>query len=140
MNKYHELKQKLQKEISDFPLFWAFTKKSLSKGMGKLGLKFGEENLLCAIGGGGYMKKSDYPAFKELLNNHNKEMKEAMENDEFLLYAFNYELGNHEYIVTGDVTDTLNALDLTYQEVNENERMKTILKQAIKEYEDWQEK
>jgi hypothetical protein len=44
---------------------------------------------------------------------------------------FNYELGNHEYCITHDLTDTLDALGLTLEEVNADPMMADALKRAI---------
>jgi hypothetical protein len=49
---------------------------------------------------------------------------------------FNYELANHEYGYTQDLTDTLEALGLTMNEINADPRMANALKRAIAAQED----
>ena len=67
---------------------------------------------------------------------HAEEMRIAIENDTtgdgFIYQMFDYELSNHEYIVSGDVSNTLDALGLTHDEVNSDKRLLHGLKKAIK--------
>jgi len=66
-----------------------------------------------------------------MIDRHDKEMKEAMANDdEFVLNMFSYELANHEYCITYDVSDTLDALGLTIDEVRNDERLSNALQKA----------
>ena len=48
--------------------------------------------------------------------------------------AFIYELANHEYCITYNVDDTLDALNITLEELKNDERLKKILKEATNEY------
>ena len=68
------------------------------------------------------------------LSKHDKEMIKLFENDEFLQSAFEYELANHEYIITYDISDTLRSLGITLKEYQENERYQNIMKVAISNY------
>jgi hypothetical protein len=45
---------------------------------------------------------------------------------------FSYELSNHEYIITCDVSDALAALGLTEDDVNNNPMLKEGLLKAVK--------
>ena len=45
---------------------------------------------------------------------------------------FNYELANHEYNYTGDLTDTLDALGLTIEDVTANAQMNEALLMAVR--------
>jgi hypothetical protein len=60
----------------------------------------------------------------------------AIENDStgdgFIFQMFNYELSNHEYCISGDVSNTLEALGFTFDEVNADKRLLHGLKKAIK--------
>ena len=48
------------------------------------------------------MKRSDVPAFKQMLVLHHDELEEALKNDkEFTEAAFLYEMDNHEYAIMG---------------------------------------
>ena len=45
-----------------------------------------------------------------------------------------HELGNHEYIVTGDLTDTLDACEMCDKDINNDPKLRKILARAIKDY------
>ena len=67
-------------------------------------------------------------------------MKEARSNDQFLYDMFDYELGNHEYCITWDVSDTLEALGITEKEIEADQRMALTLKKACKAQSEWYSK
>ena len=54
--------------------------------------------------------------------------------DGFIFDMFVYELANHEYCITYDLEDTLDALGLTPEEVNADKRLSHGLNKAIKTY------
>ena len=85
------------------------------------------------------IRKSDKKALAELFNRQRKEMLEAMRDDEFLQWAFEYELGNHEYIITWDCSDAIHALGFTVDEVSNDKRLLRLYKAAKKNYVKWQE-
>ena len=135
MNAYVELKNRHQEEINNFPLGFAFSKKQFNEMMvDRFGLTPEDTDRIYHIGMGGYVRKSDADAFHEIIERHERERKEAIrENkDDYLYQMFNYELANHEYSYTGDVRDTLEALDLTMEDVNADERMVDALHRACK--------
>ena len=47
---------------------------------------------------------------------------------------FNYELANHEYCITWDITDTLESLGLTREDIENNKNLKNGLEKAIKRF------
>ena len=47
---------------------------------------------------------------------------------------FETELANHEYCITNDLTDTLEALGYTAEEIEQSPKLKTGLTEAIKNY------
>ena len=142
MNQYRVLKEKHQKEINDFPLMFAFSKKQFAEGMEKLGLKETDTDKIISIGAGGYMKKSDEKAFDDILARHEAERKEAINNDidgtGYILDMFSYELSNHEYCYTGDISDTLDCLRYTREEIKTDAKLLKGLNLAIEKckYED----
>lgn len=136
MNKYTELKSKHQKEVDAFPFGFAFNQKQFDEMMVKWGLKPTDIREILSIGHGGYIRKDDSRTMKEVFDRHEAERKAAMQDDEYLYQMFNYELGNHEYGYTQDLTDTLEALGLTMNEINADPRMANVLKRAIAEQED----
>ena len=138
MSKYTELKSKHQAEVNAFPFGFAFNQKQFDEMMIKWGLKPTDIREILSIGGGGYIRKSDADAFKEMMGRHKIQMKMDMKKneDDFLFHMFNYELANHEYCVTGELDDTLDALGLTIEEINANPTMADALKRAIAAQED----
>ena len=104
-------------------------------GMKTLGLKETEKFKVFGIGGGGFIRKTDSVAFGEMNQKLNKEFNDKIKNDDNFVYeAFLYELGNHEYCITWDLEPTLDSLGLTMEQVENDERLSTILKKARTEY------
>ena len=131
MSKYTELKAKHQAEVNAFPLGFAFNQSQFDEMMKKWGLKPTDIREILSIGGGGYVRKDDAKAMHEMFERHEAERKAAMQDDEYLFSMFNYELANHEHSYTYDLTDTLEALGLTMDEINANPRMLHMLERAI---------
>lgn len=142
MNPYAALKQKHQSEIDAFPFGFAFSTEQFNEMMvDRFGLTPDDTDKIYSIGGGGYIRKSDSDAMHEMFERHAQEREVAIrENkDDYLYHMFNYELANHEYNYTGDITDTLEALGLTEQEVRTNAKMCEAFVRACKHQEslDW---
>ena len=135
MNRYLELKKNFRQEIDEFPLFWAFNKMQFEEGMTELGLKPNQLDEVCRLPAGAICRKNDAPRFIEMLLNHDKSMKAAIDADEtgegFIFDMFNYELANYEYAYTRDATETLEALNLTFADVRASSRLNHGLKKAI---------
>ena len=90
MNRYVELKRRQEKEVNEFPMFFAFSKEQFSEGMKKLGLEPDEKDKIYSIGGGGYFRKSDSEKFKAMLDKHSEEMQKEIIID-YLAYKLNIE-------------------------------------------------
>ena len=75
MNAYQEMKKRHQKEIGEFPSFFAFNDKQFKEGMEKLGVKDTDE--LCQGFAGMVYRKADAGKLKELMERQDKETKEA---------------------------------------------------------------
>lgn len=131
MSKYTELKSKQQAEVDAFPFGFAFNQSQFDEMMTKWGLDPKNTEAIFSIGGGGYIRKTDADAMHKMFDRHEAERKAAMQDDEYLYQMFSYELGNHEYSYTCDLTDTLEALGLTIDEINADPRMAEALKRAI---------
>lgn len=134
-NSYLELKNKHQKEINNFPIGFAFSEEQFNEMMiNKFGLSPEDTDKIYDLGGGGYVRKIDANALYEILERHAKEREIARtENkDDYLYHMFDYELANHEYNYTGDVTDTLDVLGLTMEDIEANKQMLKAFKRAIK--------
>nr|WP_207734169.1 hypothetical protein [[Eubacterium] tenue] len=135
MNMYSKLKKQHQKEINEFPFIFAFTKEKLIENMAKLGLKEDETNKLLSLGGGTFIRKSDKEKLNQMFNRHEEELKKAINEDltgeGFIYQMFDYELANHEYCITYELDDTLNALGLTIDQIKNDEKLLHGLKKAI---------
>lgn len=137
-NLYQELKDRQQKEFNSFPIRFAFSKEQFKDQMEKLGLTENDTDKIVSISAGGFIKKDDVKKFNNLMKKLDKEMKAEIDKDKdgtgFIKDMFLYELGNHEYIITGDLSDTLDALDLKIEDVIKNTKLKNGLELAKKEY------
>lgn len=121
-----ELKKKHSEDISNFDgLFFAFNHEQMEEGIKKVGATV--DNKIVSIGAGGYILKSKLKDFEDMLSRHKQERKELKKNEKELIDAIVYELINHEYCITHDVDDALQALELTKEDVGEE-----VLKKAIK--------
>lgn len=134
MNKYLDLQCKHQKEVNEFPMMFAFSKKQFKEGMEKLGLTEKDTDKIYYIGSGGFIRKEDGQKLDELEQRISKEDAEAMKDDEYVYEAFRYELWNHEYCITFDYDETLDDLGLTIEQVKKDERLYKILKKATHDY------
>lgn len=138
MSIYTELKAKHQKEVSNFPLFFAFGVNQFNEMLDKMDIKSMEEakEKILSMGAGCYILKKDVPAYDAMVERQEKERKQARKDKGFQYYydAFLYELGNHEYCVTADLTDTLDALGMTLKEISKDEVKKSALLKAMEEY------
>ena len=129
MNTYLTMKQAHQKEVNDFPFFFAFSNKQFEEGMAKFGLSPNETDKIYSFGGtGGYYLRTDSDRLHEMLQRHRKEMSDAIKGDVsgegFIFDMFNYELANHEFIISGDIEYTLEMLDISLKEYNKDARLK----------------
>ena len=138
MNAYQEMKDRQQKEFDAFPLGAAFSNQQFQNMMEKWGLTVNDTDKICSIGGGCYILKADKDALIALINKTATELKNAITadttGDGFIFDMFVYELANHEYCITYDLEDTLDALGLTPEEVNADKRLSYALNKAIKHY------
>jgi hypothetical protein len=117
--KYLQLKIKHQEELNAFDgIFFAFSGSQFAEGLAKLDIE--KENLkanIVSLGSGGFLLKSKVKDFSEMFKRHNREMKQLKKNHKDLLDAITYELRNHEYGYTYEVTDALEALGLDIKDV-----------------------
>lgn len=141
MNTYKEMKDRHGKEVNDFPMFYAFSNEQFDEGMKKLGLGPDDKDQICSTGYGGFIKKADSQKWNDMFVRMAKERKAAIEADQtgegYIYDMFDYELANHEYGYTRDISDALGALGLTVEEVNADQRLLHGLKKACRAQIDW---
>lgn len=132
---YLELKEKHQEETEKLPIYWAFGKKQYEELKSKLGLKSDDEVKEKCFGiFGGLAFKKDKDNIINTLKRHNEELKESLKDDDFLQSAIEYELSNHEYVITYDKEETLNALGITYDDFIKDDRLQRVFKIASDNY------
>ena len=131
MSKYLELKERHQKEINDFPIAYVFgdSEEKRKELMKKLRVDSLDE--VISFGCGGYIAKANKKAFVDLAKTHSQEIRNNYNDLDFVVDMFVYELENHEYGYTGDIEETLDALNLTLDEINANQTLVMGLKIAL---------
>ena len=128
MQTYNDIKQANQERVNNFEgLFFAFSNTQLGEGLAKFGLTMEDTNQIVSIGAGGYLLKTRVKAFTEMMGQNERDLKNLRKEKKLLLDALVYELRNHEYCITGDMTDALDALGLKFEDVPSD-----ILKKAHK--------
>jgi hypothetical protein len=134
---YLELKQKHREEFESFPIIFAFSTSQLEEGLRKLNCTKEE---LRATGAGGFIRKTDTQALRDLINRHAEETTEAFKDDSFLTSAIKYELANHEYCITHDPEPTMQALGLDLEDITgQVRRCFNIAKtEYLSEYYEWE--
>lgn len=137
-NQYQVLKDRQQKEFNAFPMGAAFSQKQFDEMMAKWGLLPTDTDKILHIGGGCYIRKTDREVFHELVDRLDREKQEAIAadttGDGIIKDMFLYELANHEYCITYDLKDTLEALGLTVDEINADPRLLRGLEKALTQY------
>lgn len=138
MIKYLEIKKDNEKRFNEFSekyIYWifAFSSKEFEDQLKEHDLTKEE---IISIGAGGFIKKEHKELYLELLTNikRNNAFEQIKHDDIEVKKAFKYELSNHEYCVTYDVNDALNALGITEEEIQKDARLKKLLKESINEY------
>lgn len=135
---YKKYKENKQKAFNKLPIYFAFGEQQFQEVLKKLNLEDTPEDLkkLVNVGYGGIMRKCDL----FLLESHNETFsKEKLffwltHNFKFAYSALRYEMSNHEYYYTYDITDTLESLDITFEDIQKNAYLKLAYLRARKDY------
>lgn len=135
-NLYLEMKERQQNEVNNLPIYFAFGDRQLQERANELGFESVDEMIknVTGIGAGGFVKNEDFDRVMNAFKEHDEEMTRAFESDDFLKSAFEYELANHEYIITYDKGDTLRALGISFEEYQKSERMQKLMAEAVTNY------
>ena len=128
---YNELKNKQQEEANAFPFMFAFGQQQFNEMLEKNGVKTSD---IYSIGAGGYIRKTDAEAMRAMFKRHKKELAEARKQNKFLKEAFLHEMANHEYCITCDREEVLNACGIAEAEYNNNADIRKAWKTAKNEY------
>ncbi|MCE5331099.1 MAG: hypothetical protein LLF95_03045 [Bacteroidales bacterium] len=133
METYLQMKARHQKEVEAFPMAFAFNNEQFADGMKKLNIEVTDTKNILSIGGGGFIRRTDADNLSAMFDRIHAEEAEARKNDDYLFQMFAYELANHEYNYTWDLTDTLQSLGLTFAEVKANQQLHDALVKAVDE-------
>lgn len=118
MKTYNDIRQENQERVNSFEgLFYAFSNNQLEEGLGKLGLTMDNIDQIVSIGHGGYILKNRVQALTDMIFQNDLARKQLKKDKKLLLEALVFELRNHEYCYTGDMTDALDALGLKFEDV-----------------------
>ena len=129
MENYQDLKIRQAKELNDFEgIFFAFNNEQFKEGMEKLGLTIEDKKQIFSLGAGGYIRKDRSSAFSAMFKRHAQEKNTRKLEEKFLFDSLVYELQNHEFCITLDTADALNALGYNKEDIEPK-----ILKKAIAE-------
>lgn len=142
-NRYDELMAKQMQEYNAFPIGAAYNEKQFAEMMNKWGLQTNNTDKIYHIFSGVFIRKADHKAYHDMIDRFEKELEEAIEADldgtGFIYDMFYSELTNHEYGYTRDLTNTLDALGYTIDDINADKRLTKGLynatRQVEKEYE-----
>jgi len=117
---YEQLKTKHREEMNSFEgMFFAFSNEQFAEGMEKLGLSIEDTDKIFRLGGvGGYILRERHDAFDEMLARFKREEAEFFADPKNLHNAIVYELLNHEYCVTYDQSEALQALGLKAEDID----------------------
>lgn len=136
---YKNWRENRQNAFNKLPIYWAFGDNQFQELLKKLNLNDTKEDLkkLVSIGYGGIMRKCD----TYLLAEHNRTFSNDIllfwmkNNFNFAYSAFRYEMNNHEYYITYDITETLEALGLNFNDIQNNSGiLKLAFLRAKKDY------
>ena len=124
-NNYDKLREIQQARFDSWAndhMFFAFNMDQFREGMEKLGLDpEKDQDKIYRVPGGGYHRKEDTAALHEIIEKNHSELQEAIQEDQtgegFIYEMFVSELFNHEYGYTEDLTDTLDALGIGPEDI-----------------------
>ena len=120
MQTYQQYKANKSKEWSKLKgIFYAFSDDQFNEGIAKIGITKDEvKEKLYKLGGGGYILKSESAQMERMLKNASDQLDAILSDKKQLLDALSYELMNHEYCITYDTSDALDALGLNESDVD----------------------
>lgn len=138
METYQALRARHQKAFNEFPIGFCFGQKQFEEMMAKWGLTPDDTDKIVHIGSGAYLRKCDREDYLTMINGMDEDLKAAIADpatgEKFTIGMFEYELANHEYCITCDDEDAIEACGFNVNEVYEDEYLHHCLKEAKKRY------
>lgn len=95
---YTEYRDKAQQEFNALPIFWAFSDKQFAEAMNERGLSVTDTDKIYRLGRSGFYLKTDAPVIKAYFNREDP-LPKLMQDHDFAVSAFKYEMDNHEYAI-----------------------------------------
>lgn len=137
---YQEMRAAHQEDYNNFPLGFCFSEEQYKEMMRKWGLKedHTDDDKICFLSkeypGLGFIRKCDIPAFNELNKRQREEEKIFNEKKKNLIEMFEYEMANHEYCITYNQEEVLEACGIDKKEFVENKTIREAFAEARKSY------
>lgn len=128
--KYWDLRSRQQAEFDALPIGAAFSDEQFTQMMREWGLEPTDTDKIYSLGYGAFYRREDAALIRETAERHANEMDAAMLDDDFMIDAIEFELGNHEYIITYDPSDALDDLGLSL----DDERVRRLYSIARRRY------
>ena len=138
METYKQMKDRHQAEVNALPLGFAFSDKQFKEKLAAWNITEEEakQGAVIAIGGG-FIRSCDkdlvIDTFARIADEEQAAINADLTGDGYIYQMFRYELTNHEFSYTQDVTETLDALNISEEEIEANAALKHGLVKAIKE-------
>lgn len=127
MNRYRALRAKQQKEVNEFPILFAFSKKQLLKELKKR--KAAKKDLI-GVTRGGYILKKDRDAYVSMMLRHKDEVLKALDDPDCLYDMFRSEMEDHGFFISYNLDDALQDSPVSIKEMSKNPLMQETLKKA----------
>lgn len=117
---YLDLKKRHEKEVSEFPIAYAFNDLQLEEALAKLGAT--KEECVSVFGHGDIVKRENAKPFIVMLERHTEEIKQRLIDDiEFAEAAFLYEMNNHEYAINWSAdSDVLDCFCINWEFIDKH--------------------
>lgn len=131
--------QKKWDDFADKCGFYAFSGEQFNEGLKKFNATAEDVAL---IGCGCFVLKKDMDEFHKMTKEIDEDFQKGLKDPAFVFDMFRYELANHEYCITCDYAETLEACGLTWEQVKNNPMWMKELHKATCDYldavEEWE--
>lgn len=137
METYKQMKDRHQKEFNALPVAFAFSDKQYKEQLAAWNITEEEAaaGAVVGTGAGGFIRAEDKQLFIDTVERISAETSAAIDADTtgtgFIFQMFVEELANHEYSYTMDTAETLDALGLTPEDIENREPLRKGLELAI---------
>ena len=100
---YQEFVKQRQEAYNALPVKYAFSNEQFKEIMNEWGLTENDTDKIYNLGAGGFYLRTDAPKIRAWFNdNSDEELDKLMQDEEFAVGAYYYEMCNHEYGINYD--------------------------------------